>query len=56
MKQRKFYFVLMMLVMVLASAVPAFAGIPAQSDSFYVADYADVISDETEAYIVEKKC
>ncbi|MGN0681823.1 MAG: TPM domain-containing protein [Candidatus Fimisoma sp.] len=44
-----------LLVMIIFMAAPtAFAGIPEKSQSFYVADYANVISQETENYIVEK--
>ena len=55
MKQKRFFTALLLaMIIVMAAAVPAAAAIPEVSESFYVADYADVISDETEAYIVEK--
>ena len=43
---------LVMSLPVLASA--AYGGVISQSDSFYVADEADVISSDTEKYIIEK--
>ena len=43
---------LVMSLPVLASA--AYGGVTSQSDSFYVADEADVISSDTEKYIIEK--
>ena len=54
MKRKKIFTALLVLAFLLASAVPAFAAIPEVSESYYVADYADVITDETETYIVEK--
>ena len=55
MKRRNIFTPLLLAVMlILASAVPALAAIPEVSDSYYVADYADVIDADTEEYIVSK--
>lgn len=45
---------IMVAVVTLAFTSTAFADIPQKSSSFYVADYADVISQDTEDYIVSK--
>ena len=42
------------LIFVMTFGAIAFAGIPEKSDSFYVADYANVIDSDTEDYIVQK--
>lgn len=48
----------LLLILVLAAsplaATAALGGVIGQSDSFYVADYADVITADTEQYIIEK--
>lgn len=48
----------LLLILVLAAspfaAAAALGGVIEQSDSFYVADYADVITADTEQYIIEK--
>lgn len=55
MKRRNIFTPLLLAVMlILASAVPALAAIPEVSDSYYVADYADVLSADTEKNIIEK--
>lgn len=45
---------LIMLVSLPVLASAAYGGVISQSDSFYVADEADVISSDTEKYIIEK--
>ena len=45
---------LVVMVILLMSFTSAFAGVVEPSDSFYVTDEADVISDSTEQYIIEK--
>lgn len=49
---------MLLLIMLLVSlpvlASAAYGGVISQSDSFYVADEADVISSDTEKYIIEK--
>lgn len=44
----------LVLILILSLVTAAFAGIPEKSDSFYVADYANVIDSDTEDYIVKK--
>ena len=50
--------IMLLLIMLLVSlpvlASAAYGGVISQSDSFYVADEADVISSDTEKYIIEK--
>ena len=54
MKHRRIFVIMLMLSLVLAASGSAFAGIPEPTASFYVADYADVITQETEQHIIEK--
>lgn len=53
-KHSKLLTTLLALILVLAGISSAYAAIPEPSEGFYVADYADVITDETEQYIIEK--
>lgn len=54
MKQKLISIVSMAALVLMLSCGSAFAGVPAASDDFYVADYAKVIDKSTEDYIIEQ--
>ena len=54
MKHNKKLIAVLAAILVVASTAMAFGAIPEPSQSYYVADYADVITDETEQYIIQK--
>lgn len=51
MKKARFFSLFLLLVLLLTAAASADTSIVAQTDAFYVADYANVLSADTEAFI-----